>query len=250
MNDKQYRKIINNPRHISGIYNYCDSWCERCRFTLRCANFAMQAAEGEDRHGGTGAGGADLWPRLESLQPLANQFLKADHPGIPEKKKPTFKSVANHINKVPVGVAAKRYLEFAHDFVKAHQTDHTTWQLLPTEKPLEVTPAEAFDIINWYHTTIPIKLARALRRDERDEEMENAPELKDMPKDSDGSTKIALIAIDRSILAWTLLAQIPTLTETAHPPIASHDRLRRGIERQLPNARNYQRPGFDTTRFD
>ena len=26
---------------IPGIYNYCDSWCERCLYTSRCMNFAM-----------------------------------------------------------------------------------------------------------------------------------------------------------------------------------------------------------------
>jgi hypothetical protein len=249
MKEKDYRKIINNPRHIPGIYNYCDSWCERCRFTLRCANFATEAAMGEDRQGGTGA---DLWPRLDSLTPLANQLLEqhADHPGIPPKKKTTFRSVATHMNAIPIGVAAKRYLEFAHDFVKAHSTDHAAWQLPPTDPPLQVTAAEAFEIINWYHTTIPIKLARALHRDELDDEMDNDPDLKDMPKDSDGSAKIALIAIDRSILAWTLVTQIPTLRETALPPLVSLSRLRRNIERQIPTARPIQRPGFDTTRVE
>ncbi len=24
-------------KNISGIHNYCDRWCERCDFTLRCA---------------------------------------------------------------------------------------------------------------------------------------------------------------------------------------------------------------------
>ena len=27
---------------IDGIYNYCDRWCERCPFTSRCANFALE----------------------------------------------------------------------------------------------------------------------------------------------------------------------------------------------------------------
>ena len=30
-----------NQEHISGIYNYCDRWCERCPFTSRCLNFEM-----------------------------------------------------------------------------------------------------------------------------------------------------------------------------------------------------------------
>jgi hypothetical protein len=29
-------------RFISGIYNYCDRWCERCRFTAHCRVFATE----------------------------------------------------------------------------------------------------------------------------------------------------------------------------------------------------------------
>lgn len=32
---------MKTDRFISGIYNYCDYWCERCAFTRRCRNFAM-----------------------------------------------------------------------------------------------------------------------------------------------------------------------------------------------------------------
>ena len=30
-----------DTKHIPGIYNYCDRWCERCTFTSRCLNFEM-----------------------------------------------------------------------------------------------------------------------------------------------------------------------------------------------------------------
>ena len=30
-----------DSKHIPGIYNYCDRWCERCPFTSRCLNFEM-----------------------------------------------------------------------------------------------------------------------------------------------------------------------------------------------------------------
>jgi hypothetical protein len=29
-------KLASDPKFIPGIYNYCDRWCERCRFTSRC----------------------------------------------------------------------------------------------------------------------------------------------------------------------------------------------------------------------
>ncbi len=32
----------NFENFIPGIYNYCDRWCERCPFTDRCMNYAME----------------------------------------------------------------------------------------------------------------------------------------------------------------------------------------------------------------
>ena len=40
--DKQrIQQLVNDPRCIPGIYNYCDRWCERCAFTSRCSNYAL-----------------------------------------------------------------------------------------------------------------------------------------------------------------------------------------------------------------
>ena len=41
MDKERIKKLAQNPDFISGIYNYCDRWCERCAFTSRCMNFAM-----------------------------------------------------------------------------------------------------------------------------------------------------------------------------------------------------------------
>lgn len=30
--------------YIPGIFNYCDRWCERCAFTLRCRTYAMESS--------------------------------------------------------------------------------------------------------------------------------------------------------------------------------------------------------------
>jgi acyl dehydratase len=80
--------------------------------------------------------------------------------------------------------------------------------------------------------------------------MENDPELKDMPKDSDGSAKIALIAIDHSIIAWAVLStRLPELHQTSLHAMLTLDRLRRAVEKDVPNARPFVRPGFDTVRF-
>lgn len=35
------KKLVGNEQFISGIYNYCDRWCERCTLRTRCLSFAM-----------------------------------------------------------------------------------------------------------------------------------------------------------------------------------------------------------------
>lgn len=39
------RDLAGNPNFVSRIYNYCDRWCERCRFTSRCFLHATEQAD-------------------------------------------------------------------------------------------------------------------------------------------------------------------------------------------------------------
>src|SRR5437867_1062460 len=38
-------ELAANPDFISGIYNYCDRWCERCQFASRCFLYATEQAD-------------------------------------------------------------------------------------------------------------------------------------------------------------------------------------------------------------
>ena len=103
---------------------------------------------------------------------------------------------------------------------------------------------DAVAVIQWYLHFIAVKLRRALQSqlaeaEDRDED--------DSPKDSDGSAKVALIAIDRSIGAWgVLLRHFPAEETPILEQLARLDRLRRAVEQQFPAARHFVRPGFDT----
>jgi hypothetical protein len=102
---------------------------------------------------------------------------------------------------------------------------------------------DALAMVRWYLFQIAIKLMRAVQA--REDENEVAV-LRQFPKDSDGSAKVALIGIDRSIAAWGTLLQAFPQRETASLEILVHlDRLRRDVEREFPQARAFVRPGFD-----
>ena len=65
-------------------------------------------------------------------------------------------------------------------------------------------------------------------------------------KDSDGSAKVALIGLDRSISAWMALRDfLPERKDDLIDVLVQLDRLRRQIESDFPQARSFVRPGFD-----
>ena len=67
------------------------------------------------------------------------------------------------------------------------------------------------------------------------------------PKDSEGSAKIALIAMDRSIAAWSGLrtALGPDDADGILDLLAKLSAIRRETEKLFARARAFKRPGFD-----
>jgi hypothetical protein len=68
----------------------------------------------------------------------------------------------------------------------------------------------------------------------------------EFPRDSDGSAKIGLIAIDRSIAAWAVIEHyITDCDKEVMDIIGFLDSLRQAVEGTFPNARLFIRRGFD-----
>jgi hypothetical protein len=77
---------------------------------------------------------------------------------------------------------------------------------------------------------------------------ETSEDFEEFPKDSDGSAKVALIAIDRSIAAWGQMREhFPQRRDDILDILVHLDRLRRKTETLFPDARAFVRPGFDST---
>jgi hypothetical protein len=114
----------------------------------------------------------------------------------------------------------------------------------PMEEAIELD--DTIEVIQYYQVFIHIKLARAVSS-QAEEELETDPEMRSFPKDSDGSAKITLIAIDRSLAAWTRLSQhFPEEADSILDFQVQLARLRAAAEKLFPGARAFVRPGFDT----
>jgi hypothetical protein len=101
---------------------------------------------------------------------------------------------------------------------------------------------DIIEVIQWYKRFIWVKIMRALQGEMED----RVEELEDFPKDSDGSAKIALIAIDRTITSWAKMREHFIEREDEILEIlVLLERLRKAMEQTFPNARAFVRPGFD-----
>jgi hypothetical protein len=134
---------------------------------------------------------------------------------------------------------AKRYSHLVGDWFERRKTLFFEVAAAAREG---VSIDEAIEVIRWYQYFIGAKVMRAVRGSIEEEE-EGCDEF---PSDSDGSAKVALIAIDRSIAAWAVIQHyITDGNKGVIDLIGFLDRLRQAVEETFPNARSFIRPGFD-----
>jgi hypothetical protein len=264
MNPKQLEKLAKDPRFISGIYNYCDRWCERCPFTSRCLNFAMEQAENlteEERDSNNQA----FWDHLHNMLQETMQMIQEDaaKSGI-DLNDPSLEAEIlaqerrlrrEEIKNQRLPKAAMAYAKLVSRWMDAAKPDFKAKGIeLATEARLEIgRPRSAVaaiqdfvDVIRWYQHFIYIKLCRAISS-QCEEAMKTDPEMGSFPRDSEGTAKVVLIAIDRSIAAWAGLREIFPQQEDAILDLLQRlGQLRTGIEAMFPDARKFVRPGFDT----
>ena len=260
MDKERLKRLAENPQFISGIYNYCDRWCERCPFTSRCLNFAM-SDEHYDDPASRDIENEKFWKKLSETFQMTMEMVKemADKEGIDldaidteELEKET--RLKNDISENHECCRkAYRYLEMVEEWFdsashlfegpEAEDTSIPTFKL-PEINPLhqQLDQADALQVIRWYQHFIYVKLRRAVRG-KLDKDSEDWDEYQ---KDSDGSAKIALVAIDRSIAAWgEIRNHFLARQDDILGFITCLDGLQRKVKEEFPNATSFIRPGFD-----
>ena len=240
MRRRTLTELANNPDLISGIYNYCDRWCERCPLTSRCLVYATEQ-EDNDLPQSHDIRNEAFWRKLNAIFQETRELIVtwAQEAGINLNNETTEVDDSRHkrkrqlVDNHPLTRAGKKYANAASDWFR--EFDQT----------MEVSDVEdAREVIQWYQYQIAVKTMRALSG--RKEEIEEGPEIAGFPKDSDGSAKVALIGIDRSIAAWRMMQMsLPDRNDSIVPMMLQLERLRLRLEHGFPAARNFIRPGFD-----
>ncbi len=124
--------------------------------------------------------------------------------------------------------------ETLHDFAKRKMIDID----LKYQKEI----LDASETIHWYQFIIPSKLFRALKSSADGEALNNDF----YQHDGIASAKVLMVAIDCSITAWScFLEYFATTDSDIFPMLILLANLRKKVEHQFPEARDFIRPGFD-----
>jgi hypothetical protein len=240
--------MAGEPDLIPDIYIYCDRWCERCAFTSCCLQFRIEAQEKESGESlqNFDALNMQFWSEMGEALVQAMRLIKelAVKEGVDLQKETVLseppESLLHDAREHPCASAALLYAGMVNEWFAASDELPEAEESLLTHPPLLLE--EPIQVIRHYQYFIYPKIVRAVEgrlsgKAVSDSELEN---------DACGTAKVALIAIDRSLAAWSLLyGEFPAEEDNTLSILVHLDRLRRSVEVVFPTSRAFIRPGFD-----
>ena len=263
MKTDEFLSITGNPNLIEGIYNYCDRWCERCPMTARCSVFLTTPDLDPDDFENEEAFFKAVFDNVHDSFQISMDLLEkmSEEENIDLSQMESDESFSEQreimqaeVKATPISILSLEYLDQGHEWLTnsnkslkelEENLQRAALMDLPDRNPEQEALAvrDALEVIPYYLHQIHVKLIRAqtgrIRSDDWFEENE-------FPKDSDGSAKVALIGIDRSIDSWgVLLHHLPEQQDSILSILSKLEQLRNQTETLFPNARSFKRPGFD-----
>lgn len=255
---------MDQENFIPSIYSYCDRRCDKCPFTSRCAGFAND----HGIHSAASPETPEFWDALrqnfqDALDQL-NDLLQRmgaveDDLDLPDAEAQTESSYPlpeasdekDDLEKEAEELSQK-YRDDVNDFFKNNEAyfesqGQETEDRLEMGLPIDLESLgfvrEAVDTIRWYQNFIGVKIARALSG--REEMLSNDVE-NPQQSDANGSAKIAMISLQRSVDAWKQLSRFfPEKRLEITRVSITLEALRSMILRCFPDWNAFHRPGFD-----
>jgi len=243
VNKNRLKELAKDKRFVPGIYNYCDRWCERCPQTARCLNFSISKEEFGDPETHDLRNEA-FWRKLAEIFRETLELLEE------EGKK--WGIELQNLDSVPEDAAAAQNEEAASSHVlsrtaASYATVVDDWFkereelfFFPTAAAADenIKIEDALEVIRWYQYFIAAKVMRAVQGS-----------LEGPGDDCDGSAKIAMIGIDRSIGAWGMIPRHNRFyQESVFEIISLLKLLKQAVKETFPGAKSFVRPGLDEGR--
>lgn len=233
---------------VRGIHNYCDRWCERCPATSRCLvrieELRRPVPEEPD---GDESGMSLVLQSLRETHSLIESIMKEEGVEVSAEEMEEIcreqTASQERVEQDVLVIRAMEYAQEASEWLRSRDSE-TEWDL-PGDARIE----DGLAVIRWYLSVIATKIHRAVEsRLEADSgtSPRNPESARLMRNDADGSVKVALIGMDRSIRAWKDLIPDVALPGRDSDLIAKLEDLRKMSEDRFPRARAFLRPGLDS----
>lgn len=246
-------------KFIPGIYNYCDRWCERCLMTDKCFLYYREE-ERQIEHKVAGRHPHDMDVVIEDVHKSFEETLEMlremaeeqgiDLDAIDAESLPPEPDVSEHALKIK----SEKYSFAVHDFLpKLHKVINLEIEGINASSVINSIEAvddiedirECYEIIEWYHFFISVKIARALsgKIEAVQEDKEND---EDAMSDVNGSAKIAHEALVKSMNAFTRVIEWNQgLRDDIMPFLIEIYGLINEVDKEFPGHKDFKRPGFD-----
>ncbi len=248
--------------YISGIYNYCDRWCEKCKFTSNCFLFTTESriTTHEIMNNGELPKPEDIFPSEHNAEE-GNQeifFDEEDEEDFDEMEyddESTNEEIENDSlqrrieqNNSPLEELSGNYMEKAHPLLKLLDDRYGFFE--NANKNLDVDEfknlSSAFEIFSFYHMFIHVKYKRAMhaKSDLLKEEDEESKEMHDY--DMNGTAKIAAISVNNSINALNeLFHALPEFDHEISELLVLLGKIKNESDKEFPGCMSFKRPGLD-----
>ena len=246
-------------KNIPFIHNYCNRWCERCPFTNSCAVFEREMNDTEDQ---------DDDPIKAALNKVSKNFKAAlkmireraaemgiDIVNITEEERKAIDVEMELERKATEEDPLVTLCEQYHDLASSVLYDEVLWTKIAddliSQDQMGIVPRKEMnqrlevlkdskEVISWHMRFIQVKFMRAISGllDQFQDEDE-------VQSDSNGSAKIALIAVADSQKAWLDLSQSVLEEDLVLPILGILSTIDKAAKEKFPRAREFVRPGFD-----
>jgi len=250
-------------KHIPGIYNYCDRWCEKCASTSQCLLFSNESkiATFEILN--------NRLPEAEEIMDelfetgeddLENEFDWENYSDEEDKEDFLFRESDEDEEEMEledddtiepsnfIEDLSDQYLKQSQVFIK---NIDERFNFFSTPKESITLPQikkiyDSFETVSWYHAFIFVKIKRA-SHGKKEYLKYKDKDLKEFSKyDSDGTAKVAALSIKNSIKALTELQEyLPDYCNELIKLSSLLKRIFNELEREFPDYDKFKRPGFD-----
>ena len=271
---------------VEGIYNYCDGWCEKCSQTSKCSLFATEVKEKRHLEDLNDEDNSEFWSKLHKLFAetyemlldlakehnvdisdiekmeinMASEVEDDESEEIIESPLDSYEELIDvdllYMDDVSRKIIYSSVLVELSNKYKSHTEDwfNTSDDLLNKREDrfnellemnigvdvekLALPINDAVDVISWYVHLINERVKKAL--------FDKMNSSDDDGNDYNGSAKICLLGIDRSIVSWSsLYEQFEETEDKVLNILLILSELRNKVEEEFPDARSFVREGLD-----